>query len=84
MLLAVRQCHGIDGRCLDSSMINGDDRRLRCCNDEAPQAEQVGSVEVVQEEQTLFEQEMGVEGFQAEAGAGRAAVVQSFGSIRAS
>lgn len=59
MLLAVRQCHGIDERYLVSSMVNPEEGRLRRCNDEATKGREERSRSKVQKAQTLFEKEMG-------------------------
>lgn len=59
MLLAVRQCHGIDERYLVSSMVNPEGGRLRGCNDEATKGREECSRSKLQEVKTLFEKEMG-------------------------
>lgn len=81
MLLAVRQCHGIDDRCLSSSMVDLEERRLRRCNDEAGKGREESSGSNGEERTTLLEREMGWTGSRLGSDAGRAAVPPCCGGL---
>lgn len=78
MLLIVRQCHGTDERYLVSSIVKPDERRRPRCTDEGAKVEP-DEVDCRCRRRRLYPRRKWRDKFPAESGAGRAAVLRSFG-----